>query len=67
MAANRSRFEERRIIDEFDIPMHRPAAPDRHETRGVERIDHQNDDRQIQEGDAEDDRREIECGNLAHL
>src|ERR1700732_4718954 len=46
--------------------MGRPAAPHRDQPRGVERVDHQDGDRQIKKGEAEHDRGNIECGDFAH-
>src|SRR5208282_2129708 len=64
--ADKGGFEQRCIVDQLGVPVRRPAAPYRDETRCVERVDHQNDDRQIKECDAEQDRGEIECGDFSH-
>ena len=55
-----------RSLSEFDVPARRPAAPNGDEPRGVERIDHQDDDRQIEEGQPQRDRADIEPGRFAH-
>ena len=38
------------VGEKLDVPPRRPAAPHGDEPRGIERIDHQNDDRQVKEG-----------------
>ena len=48
------------VMQQFPIPGERPAAPNRHQARGVERINHQDRDRQIEERQAERDRHDVE-------
>ena len=55
-----------RSCQQRDVPARRPAAPDRDQPRGVERIDHQDRDRQIEERKAERDRGDVEDRGLAH-
>ena len=51
-----------RSLKELVIPAQRPAAPHRHQPRGVEGIDHQDHDRQIQERKPQRQRGDIEAG-----
>src|ERR1700745_807743 len=47
-------------------PTRHPPAPHGDKPRGIERIDHQNDDRQIKEGKSQRDRADVEPRRLAH-
>ncbi|RMS43781.1 hypothetical protein ALP65_04634 [Pseudomonas aeruginosa] len=42
------------VVQQADVPLHRPAAPHRHQLGGVERIDHQDQHRQVDEEQADD-------------
>src|SRR5688572_3763744 len=54
-------FQKLRVIQKACIPAQREAAPQRHQPGGIERVDHDRHDRQIQQREAEDrDAREQE-------
>ncbi len=40
--------EYRLVVQQLAIPYERPSTPDRDKPRGIERVDHQNDDRQVE-------------------
>src|SRR6202011_2727720 len=49
-------------LKKFAIPAQRPAAPHRDQPRGVERIDHEDHDRQVQKCKAQRERDRVEGG-----
>ncbi len=61
------RFQHRAVGEKLAIPCERPAAPHGHQPRSIERIDHQDRDRKIEEGEAERRAHQVEAREpLAH-
>ena len=58
--AHQGRLHHGAVVEEFAVPAQRPAAPHRDQPRGVERIDHEDHDRQIQKRKPERQRDDIE-------
>ncbi len=54
------------IFDERRVPARRPAAPNRHEPRGIERIDHEYRDRRIEKSKPQYEREEIRDRQAPH-
>ena len=58
--------EERLVVQQRGVPFGREAAPHRDQPRFVEGIDDEEQDRQIEEGEAEHDRGEVEGAEALH-
>ena len=55
------------VVEQRDVPARRPAAPHRDQPRCVERIDHQDHDRHVEEGEAERERGEVGAARAARI
>src|SRR4029077_158974 len=54
------RIQHGAVIEEFGVPAQRPAAPHRHQPRGVEGVDDEDDDRQVQKPQPKRQRGDVE-------
>src|SRR5690606_439505 len=54
------------VLEQAPIPFRRPTAPHRHQLRLVEAVDHQQQDRDVEEREPEHDRGDIEPAEAFH-